>query len=154
MSNFINSSGAFLNQNPFPQWQREMNDLFERFNRDIGANRVISSSISPNLELVETDRNYQVTFEVPGMNENNLKVSLKDNRLIVEGTRKQIEYTGQSEICFTELNFGDVLREISFDEEINANTIKATCHDGLLHVTLDKLEPGLHQVKRIPIQKS
>lgn len=154
MSNFINSSGQFLNQNLFPQWQREMNDLFERFNRDIGVSRAISTSISPNVELVETDRNYQVTFEVPGMNENNLKVSLKDNRLILEGTRKQIEYTGQSEICFSELNFGDVLREISFDEEINANTIKATCRDGLLQVTLDKLEPGLHQVKRIPIQKS
>jgi HSP20 family protein len=154
MSNFINSSGQLSNQNPFSQWKREMNDLFERFNRDIGANRFLTTSISPNVELVETDRNYQVTLEVPGMNENNLKVSLKDNRLIVEGTRKQIEYTGQSEICFSELNFGDVLRELSFDEEINANTIKATCHDGLLHVTLDKLEPGLHQVKRIPIQKS
>jgi len=154
MSLFFNPTAQVFGQNPFPQWQREINDLFERFNKDLEHNKMTPSTISPCVELAESEKAYQVLIEMPGMNENDFKVSLKDNRLMVEGKRKQLDYGKNFQVATTELNYGDIYREIFLSEEVNANTIKAIFHDGILTITLDKLEPGLHQIKRIPIQKS
>ena len=154
MSLFFNPTVPAFGQNPFPQWQREMNDLFEKLNRDLEMNRLAPSAISPSVELVESEKAYQVLIEIPGMNENDFKVSLKDNRLVVEGKRKQVDYGTNFQVCTTEFSYGDIFREVVLSEEVNANTIKATYHDGILKIVLEKLEPGLHQVKRIPIQKS
>jgi HSP20 family protein len=154
MSLFFNQPTPLFGQNPFPQWQREMNDLFSRFNKDFENNRLFQSSLTPDVELLESEKSYQVMVEVPGVSDADLKVSLKDNKVIIEGVRKQPEHAKNFQVSSTEMNYGDIYREILLGEEVNANTIKATCHDGILNITLDKLEPSLHQVKRIPIQKS
>ncbi len=154
MSLFFNQPTTLFGQNPFPQWQREMNDLFSRFNKDFENNRLFQSALTPVVELLESERAYQVMIEIPGVSDADLKVSLKDNKLIVEGVRKQPEHAKNFQVSSSEMNYGEIYREILLGEEVNANTIKATCHDGILNISLDKLEPGLHQVKRIPIQKS
>lgn len=140
--------------NPFSTWQREMNDLFDRFNRGVDFNRGTQLSITPNVEMTESDKAYQIYLEVPGMKEGDLNLSLKDNDLIVEGVRKQSAESEKADICSSEFLYGDIYRAVSFEEEVNPNTVKASYRDGILTVTLEKLEPGQHKVKKIPILKS
>ncbi len=141
-------------QNPFSAWQREMNDLFDRFNRGVDLSRTTPLSITPNVEMTESDKAYQVFLEVPGMKEGDLNVSLKDNELIVEGIRKQSAETKNAESCSSEFLYGDIYRSIPLEEEVNPNTVKASYRDGILTVALEKLAPGHQKVKKIPIVKS
>ncbi len=154
MSFFGNQLTSFGNQNPFSLWRRDMNDLFDRFNRDVEFGPGVIGNITPNVEMLENDKSYHLSVEVPGMKESDLNISLKENQLIIEGTRKAPAQEKADEFYSTEFSYGDIYRVITLNDEVNANTVKATCHDGLLYIVLDKLEPSTHKAKKIPILKS
>ncbi len=75
-------------ENPLSSWQREMNDWYERFNREIDFPRMEMEEFYPRVELKETDRGYIVKAEVPGISENEMNITLRDNNLILEGEKK------------------------------------------------------------------
>ena len=154
MSLFGNSLNTFSSQAPFASWQREMNDLLDRFNRGVEFSRPAALGITPNVEMTEDDKSYHIYLEVPGMKETDLNVSLKENDLIIEGKRTQSKESQEAQSCSTEFLYGDIYRAIPLDEEVNANTVKASYKDGILIIVMDKLEPGQHKVKKIPILKS
>jgi HSP20 family protein len=155
MSLFSNQLTGMSGRNPFLNWQREMNDLFTKLNRNLEMSSAENlTTNSPNAEVLESEKGYRVAFEVPGLKEGDLSVSLKENELIVEGERKAIAQTKEGEYCSSEFNYGPVYRAIPFDQEVNANTVKASYKDGILTVDLDKLEPSIHKAKKIPIIKS
>ena len=154
MSLFGNPLTSFGTQAPFSAWQREMNDLLDRFNRGIEFTRPAGMGITPNVEMTEDNKSYHVYLEVPGMKETDLNVSLKENDLIVEGKRVQSKESQEADSCSTEFLYGDIYRAIPLDEEVNANTVKASYKDGILSIVLEKLEPGQQKVKKIPILKS
>jgi HSP20 family protein len=154
MSLFGNQLTSFGNQVPFSSWRRDMNDLFDRFNRDIEFGQGVSGTITPNVEMMENDKSYHLSVEVPGMRESDLNISLKDNQLFIEGSRKAPSEAKAEEFFSTEFAYGDIYRIVGLANEVNPNTVKATCRDGILTVTLDKLEPSSHKAKKIPILKS
>ena len=154
MSLFGNQLTSFGGQNPFISWQREMNDLLNRFNRGLDLTSEETISSAPRAEIIETDKGYHVAFEVPGMKEGDLNVSLKDNQLIIDGERKASAQVKEEEVCSSEFSYGPVYRAIPFDDEVNSNTVKASYKDGVLSVDLEKLEPSTHKAKKIPIVKS
>ena len=74
--------------NPLMAWQRDMNEWFDKFNRDLELPRLMTGEYSPRVEIREKDRGYIVLAEIPGMAENDVSVTLKDNSLVIEGERK------------------------------------------------------------------
>lgn len=154
MSLFKNQSLTSRNQNPMTLWQKEMNNLFDRFGRDLGTFDVDLSGFSPKVEIKEKDKQFIVSAEVPGIKENDISVTLRDNNLILEGERKT-ESKKEGEGYFSsEFSYGSFYRSIPLDEDVNPDSVKASYKDGILTVELEKVKASSHKSKKIPIMKS
>jgi HSP20 family protein len=154
MSLFRNQSMALRNQNPITSWQNEMNNLFDRFGRDMGTLDVDLTDFSPRVEIKEKDKHYTVSAEVPGIKESDINVTLKDNNLILEGERKSESKKEEEGYFSSEFSYGSFYRSIPLDEEVNPDTVKASYKDGILTVELDKVKATPQKTKKIPILKS
>ena len=131
-----------------------MNNLFDRFGRDMGTLDVDLTDFSPRVEIKEKDKHYTVSAEVPGIKESDIHVTLKDNNLILEGERKSESKKEEEGYFSSEFSYGSFYRSIPLDEEVNPDTVKASYKDGILTVELDKVKSTPQKTKKIPILKS
>jgi len=154
MSLFRNQGLTVRNQNPISLWQREMNNLFDRFGRDIGGIDTDLAEFSPKVEIKEKNKHYTVCAEVPGMKESDINVTLEDNCLILQGERKSESKKEEEGYFSSEFSYGSFYRSIPLDEEVNPDSVKASYKDGLLTIDLDKVKESSHKTKKIPIMKS
>lgn len=152
MSLFKNQSLTQRSQSPLSTWQREMNSLFDRFNRDVFEGD--SGDFSPKIELQEKDKGYVVCAEVPGIKENDINVTLQDNNLILEGERKSESKTEEEGFYRSEFSYGSFYRSIPLENEVNPDSVKASYKDGILTIEMNKVKPSSHKSKKIPIMKS
>ena len=79
-------------RDPFTGFRTQMDRLFDDFFNDFGAGRFASPSLRssyapawPSIELNETDSEYRVTAEIPGLEEKDINLSLRDNMLSISG---------------------------------------------------------------------
>lgn len=142
---------------PWSLWQREMSDLFDRFNRDFGSFALDSDfggQFYPKIEVKEHDKSITICAEVPGMNENDVQVTLRDNQLILEGERKSESKKEEGNVYRSEFSYGRFYRAIPLSEEVKEDSIKASYKDGLLTIEMEKTGEDSKNVKKIPIIRS
>lgn len=154
MSLFKNQSLSTRNSNPISLWQREMNNFFDRFGRDIGGLDMDLTGFTPRIEIKEEAKHYTVCAEVPGIKESDINVSLRDNNLILEGERKSESKKEEEGFFSSEFSYGNFYRSIALDEEVDPDSVKASYKDGVVTIELDKVKASTHKTKKIPIMKS
>lgn len=139
--------------NPVLTLHREVNrlfdDVFRSFDMPAPFSRLSSWPSWPNVELTETDRDIRVTAEVPGLEEKDMEVLLKDGVLTLRGEKKS--ETEDNDRQFSERFYGRFERRIGLDAEIDENEVSASFKNGILTVTLPKTEQAQHGAKRIAI---
>lgn len=132
-------------------------DLFDLYARDffspsLGEER--TETFMPRVEVNESDKGYSVRAELPGMKEDDIKLSLEDNCLIIEGEKKS-EFKREEKNQFrSEFSYGSFYRSIPFRADVDDNNIEATYRDGILNVNLVKRSDGTEKTKRIAINRS
>jgi len=141
------------NQNPSSLWRKEMNQLMRKFDDDLGSLKSETIDFLPNVEIKEKDKSYKVCAEIPGMKESDINVTLRGNNLILEGERKSESKEEKEGYYSSEFNYGSFYRSIPLEEEVNADSVKASYKDGILTVEMDKVKPSHHKTKKIPILK-
>jgi HSP20 family protein len=149
----FNNSLTLRNQSPVTMWQRQFNDLFSKFNQDLGLGYLENIDFSPRVEIKEKDNKYVVSAEIPGLQESDINVSLEENTLILEGERKTESKDEKEGYYSSEFTYGSFYRAIPLDNEVNADSIKATCKNGILKVEMEKTHPQKHKTKKIPVLK-
>ncbi|HEC79295.1 MAG TPA: Hsp20/alpha crystallin family protein [candidate division WOR-3 bacterium] len=95
---------------------------------------------SPVIDIEEDNENYIVKAELPGMKKEDIKVTVRDNVLSISGERKQEKETKDKTFHRIERSYGKFSRTISLPSTVDSNKIKATYKDGVLNITLPKLE--------------
>jgi HSP20 family protein len=132
----------------------DMEDMFDRFRREFYAPDMFREmeGFSPRVEVKETDKNILVSAEIPGMNEKDINVTLKENNLIIEGEKKSERKKEEKGYYRSELSYGSFYRSIPLLAEVNADKVEATYKNGILQVTLNKLEENKQTAKRIEIK--
>ncbi|HLT23433.1 MAG TPA: Hsp20/alpha crystallin family protein [Bacteriovoracaceae bacterium] len=141
-------------QHPWSLWQREMSNLFDRFNRDFGSMDEEFGSFYPKIEMKEEDKKLIVCAEVPGMNEKDVNVTLKDNHLILQGERKSESKSEEGGTHRSEFRYGSFYRSIPLSQEVKEDSAKASYKDGLLTIEFEKSADSISQTKKIPITRS
>lgn len=153
MSLFENKSLVNRNSNPLNVWQKEMNNLLDRFSSDF-VTELDATGITPKVEIKEKDKHYKVSVEIPGMNENDINVTLKENSLVLEGERKSESKKEEDGYYSSEFSYGSFYRSIPLSEEVNPDSVKASYKNGILTIDLDKIKSSSQNAKKIPILKS
>ena len=103
----------------------------------------------PHTDIYETDDALMVVMEVPGVDRSNIDVKVENDELRVEARIDFSKYEGM-EPLYTEYNIGHFARSFSLSHMIDQQTIGATLSDGVLTLTLKKVQQA--QPRRIEIQ--
>ena len=130
------------------QFNRELDTLFGRPNG--GESAVATSDWGPAVDIKETDTEFKILADIPGVDPKDIEVHMEDGVLTIKGEReskKQEEKEGYKRI---ERSYGSFYRRFSMPDTANAEKISAKSVNGVLEVTIPKQEKT--QPRKISVQ--
>lgn len=107
-------------------------------------------SFRPACDLTEADDHYLVTFDLPGISADDVKIEVIDNQLIVSGERKEETVSeGKGSPHFAERFYGKFHRVFTLPHTVEADKVEADYKDGVLRIAVPKTEASKGKVIRI-----
>ncbi len=94
----------------------------------------------PPVDIFEEPDALRITAEVPGVSPDNLKISLENNVLTINGTKEQVAQERSERVHRYERTYGAFERSFTLPATVDANNIKASYEHGVLTLTLPKVE--------------
>lgn len=102
----------------------------------------------PNIDIVDRDDEVMVRAEIPGIDKNDLDVSVSDNMVTIKGQSKQEKKEEKGDYYRCEISRGAFSRVVSLPHFVDGKGAKAKFKDGVLELTLPKTEKTKrHSVK-------
>lgn len=128
--------------------RREMNRLFEDFLTPItGENGGLT--FAPAAELEETPEAIQLRLEIPGIEAKDLDVQVTAESVAISGERRTESRTEEKGMVRSEFRYGKFQRIIPMPVRIDNQNVHAEYKDGILRLTLPKVEEEKHKVVKV-----
>ena len=151
---------------PFESLRRELDRLFEEFEQDSWRapfrrsafdiepfwRRELSWGKTPAVDIVEKDNAYEISAELPGMDEKDVEVKLVGDLLTIKGERQEEKEEKGKDYYLRERRSGSFERRFRAPEGIDSDKISATFKKGLLTITLPKNAEAQQAVKKIDVK--
>ena len=98
-------------------------------------------AFNPRLEVRETDKDFRLTMEVPGMKREDIRIEVDKGMLRLHGEKK-VENMEKSDgrCCYSERSYGSFERALRLPENVDGGAIHAKYSDGILELTIPKRE--------------
>jgi HSP20 family protein len=153
---------------PFENFRREMDRLFDDF--QLGSWRSpfgrtvfdvepfwrgeMTWAKAPAVDVVEQDKAYEITAELPGLDESNVDVKFADGVLTIKGEKKEEKEERKKDQYLSERRYGSFQRAFRVPDGVDVDNIAASFKNGVLTVTLPKTAQAAQSEKKIPIAKA
>jgi len=152
---------------PLLSLRREMDRLFDDFGRGfwrLPTNRSlfdvepfwagggVTWDATPAVDIAESEKAYELTAELPGMDEKNIEVKVANGNLIIKGEKQEEKEEKKKDYYMRERNFGSFERRFDLPEGVDADKIEATFRKGLLTLTLPKKLEAQKPAKKIEVK--
>jgi HSP20 family protein len=151
---------------PFETLRREVDRLFEDFDRGFWTSpfrrsifdiepfwkRELALAATPAVDIVEKEKAYEVTAELPGMDEKNIEVKLANGGLTIKGEKQEEKEEKKKDYYLHERHFGSFERCFAVPEGVDSDKIEASFKKGVLTVTLPKKPEAIKPVKKIEVK--
>ncbi len=112
-----------------------------------------SGAIVPAIDVTETESEYHVKAELPGVSKDDLDVSIQDGVLSINAeTKYEKEEKKEGRIVRQERQYGKIVRSMRLGDDVDTENVKADYKDGVLSLTLPKLASV--QPKKIDVSVS
>ena len=95
---------------------------------------------TPHVNLAETNENYEVTAELPGLKPEEVNVELREGSLWISGEKKEEKEEKGKTFHKIERRSGEFRRVIPLAAPVNDSEVKATFEHGVLKITVPKTE--------------
>jgi len=141
---------------PFSDLRREIDDVFSNFGRgDLSGlfSRPARSAVftlTPSSDIVENDDVFEITVELPGIEEKDVSLSLKDNILTLKGEKKQEVKKKDKDYHMVERSYGSFERSFRLPLNIDQDNIRADFSNGVMTITApktDKIPPEHRKIE-------
>ena len=100
------------------------------------------NSFNPKIDISEDEKNIYLEAELPGVEKENMKIKLEDNKLTISGDKKNATENDKSKRFFNrERAFGTFEKVFTIQVDIKQDNIRAEFEHGVLSVTIEKLIP-------------
>ena len=127
---------------------RELEDMSERLNRLMtrrtfpagDEEALVTAEWAPVVDIEESDKEYVIKAELPEVKKDEVKVSLKDGVLTMEGERKQEKEEKTRRFHRVERSYGKFVRCFTMPKDIDDKNIRADFKEGMLSVHIAKSE--------------
>ncbi|MGB7007183.1 MAG: Hsp20/alpha crystallin family protein [Pseudolabrys sp.] len=134
---------------PFLAMRREMENVFRAFDQKpstgIGAG-------APAISVAETTDAFEVTAELPGVDEKDINVSLDDNQLVISGEKRAESTKEEKDWHVEERSYGSFYRSMLLPFEPEEEAVVAHFDKGVLHLTIKKPAKAVKTTKTISIK--
>jgi HSP20 family protein len=151
---------------PFEGLRREVDRLFQDFERGTWRNPFrgslfdtellwrpqIAWGAAPAVDIVEKDGGYEVTAELPGMDEKNIEVNVVDGCLTIKGEKQDEKEEKKKDYYLQERHYGSFERRFQVPEGVDTGKIEANFRKGVLTVTLPKSPEAKKTEQKITIK--
>ena len=98
-----------------------------------------SQFLSPETNFAETEKQYEITLDLPGLKPDDFNLEFDDGQLWITGERKEEEEVKGKTYHRVERSYGRFRRGVSLGTEVDADNIEATYKDGVLTVIVPKV---------------
>ena len=92
------------------------------------------------LDVAETEDNYFVKATIPGVNVEDIEITLEDDVLMLKGEIQQDEAVEEAKYHLRERRYGNFSRSIRFPMAVNGDAVEATYTNGILSLNIPKAE--------------
>ena len=146
---------------PFESLRREVERLFDDF--QVGSWRSpfgrtvfdvepfrrgeIGWAKAPAVDIVDTDKAYEITAELPGLDENNIDVKFADGTLTIKGEKRDEKEEKKKDYYLSERRYGSFQRSFSVPDSVDADKINGEFQERRATVTLPRM-PRRRKAKR------
>jgi HSP20 family protein len=141
--------------------QREVDRLFEEFSRGLPMFATPAMmNIVPSVDVAETDKEIEITAELPGLERKDVDISLEDDVLTIRGEKKtesvqdnkKDKGSDNKNYHLSERSYGMFYRVLQLPPGIDPSTVKATMSNGVLKIAIPK--PARTQAKKIEVKEA
>ncbi len=136
--------------NDFRKFEEMMNRMFEEFwgrpSRQLmlpsgeRGEIVPAESRQPFIDVIETDKEIIATAEMPGLEKQDIKINLTEDRLEISAEIKQEEKKEEKGYLYREICSGNFYRAISLPSSVDADNAQASYKNGILDIKMPKKE--------------
>ncbi len=99
----------------------------------------------PRVDIYETNDAMMMVANMPGVDENNVEITLEKGVLTIKGYVPPTQFEGYS-LVYAEYREGDYERSFTLSNDINQEAIEATMKDGVLRLRLPKISPTTRKI--------
>lgn len=124
----------------FESLSRRMNEIFGDLEKGV---RFEIGDFSPRVDIAEDEKNVYLHAELPGIERENVKISVSEDRVLtLKGEKKREEKVESKNFVRVERNYGSFTRSFALPENINVEKVEAKFANGVLDLVLPKTEPA------------
>ena len=134
---------------PMESLQKEMNRVFDEFwnrlERPFGRHPVAS-------DVIEAEDAVEVTVELPGMDRDDIELTIADDGLVVRGEKKVERQDDKRGYYLSERTYGAIYRHLPMPSGVDIEKAEASFRNGVLTVRIPRTEQARASEKQIPIE--
>ncbi|MFW7377669.1 MAG: Hsp20/alpha crystallin family protein [Oligoflexus sp.] len=129
--------------NPWSQFFKDFDNMFRDFDRRLDQGQDNVQSVvdwRPSYDLKETDKEYVLSMDLPGMKRDQINIELQGDRLLISGERKDERKEEENAQYLVQKTYGRFQNVFSLPEGLNRDQIEADYEDGVLYLVIPKSE--------------
>lgn len=138
-------------------FHKEMDRLFEDFWKGSGRHTFMTKpwhhgDLTPRVDETEDEKAFHIKVELPGMDKDDVDVTLSGGVLTIRGEKKREEEEKGKDFYRKERSFGSFNRSLPVLMDVDESKIEAKFEKGILYIELPKTEEAQKKVKHISVQ--
>jgi HSP20 family protein len=142
------------------KWEplHELDDLLARSRRGLGLapwhHRELGGEMDwcPRVDIGEADGSFIIKAEIPGVNKEDVKVSVQNGVLTLQGERSDEESEQGLHFHRVERLRGSFSRSFTLPPSVDPHQVKASFQNGILTISLTKLAGSEHVAQQVPVE--
>ncbi|MCK4812729.1 MAG: Hsp20/alpha crystallin family protein [Candidatus Marinimicrobia bacterium] len=125
-----------------PRIHSYYNNRLDNFFTDPFFNNELSEPIhwAPRMEVEETENDFLLNVEIPGLKKKDIDISVKDNVITISGEKKEKVHEKDSHYHLNEISYGKFSRSFQLPGNVDVDKIKGSWNAGVLTVEIPKNE--------------
>ena len=140
---------------PFRRLRSEVDRMFDEFPPRFPATnlgiRYLASLPMPALEMTETDEEYRLSVELPGVAQEDVDISVEENVLVLKGEKREVREEKERDYSISERSYGAFERRVSLPQDCVVDKIKAESENGVITITLPRDQSASSKTRKIEI---
>ncbi|MGQ0742506.1 MAG: Hsp20/alpha crystallin family protein [Alphaproteobacteria bacterium] len=142
---------------PFIALQQEVNRIFDNFGNvpmQTGNFAEFGRTISPRIDVSETDKQLEIEAELPGLSEKDIDVTVSGDILTLRGEARRESEEKKRNYFLSERSYGAFFRTINLPFEVDPEMVTAHFDKGILRIIVKKPESASARTSKVPVRAS